>query len=155
MTILVVSDSHGDTDALLQAAEQTKPDWILHAGDHCYDCDIYEELMPQIPVRAVRGNCDRGARELDTDEFVLGGKRFFMVHGHEYGVKGNLNSMLTAALYREADVVIFGHTHRPLLEEFEGMLVLNPGAIGYGNGSYGVITVENGMVDAEIWELND
>ena len=154
MKILAISDSHGNTDALLRAAAVTGPELILHMGDHSWDCDVLRQNMPQIPVRAGRGNCDRQASELDIDEFVVEGKRIFMTHGNLYGVKMGLDQLITTAMYRNADVVLFGHTHIPYSEEFEGMLILNPGSVGRGEKTYAVITIENGVVKYEIKHLD-
>ena len=154
MKILVVSDSHGNTDALLRAAAVTGPDLILHLGDHCYDCDVLADNMPQIPVRCVKGNCDIGALELDIDEFVVENKRIFMTHGDLYGVKSSLDSLITTAMYKNADIVLFGHTHRAYELEYEDMLILNPGSVGRNEKSYAVLTVENGTVDWEIEYLD-
>jgi len=154
MKILVVSDSHGNTKALLRAAAQTGPDMILHLGDHDRDCAELREMFPDITIRAVRGNCDSSSREAETDEFVVEGKRIYMAHGHQYGVKYTLDSLLTTAMYREADVLLFGHTHRKCAESFDGMLVLNPGSIGLGEKTYAVLKIEHGAVNYEFFDLN-
>ena len=153
MKVLVVSDSHGNINALRRAAAITGPDVVLHLGDHDSDCAEIRSILPDAMIRAVRGNCDPTSRELDADEFVLEGKRIFMVHGHNHGVKYSLDSLVTAGMYMEADIVLFGHTHRPYAEYYDDMLVLNPGSIGMGKKTYAVLEIGHGAVSYELCEL--
>lgn len=153
MKVLVVSDSHGNIKALKRAAAVTGPDLILHLGDHDSDCDDLRRDMPDVMIRAVRGNCDPKSKELDADVFVLEGVRFFMVHGHNHGVKYSLDALITAGMYMEADVVLFGHTHRPYAKYYEDMLVLNPGSVGMNRKTYAVLEIGHGEVRYELCEL--
>lgn len=153
MKILVVSDSHGNIKALSRAAALTGPDVILHLGDHDRDCADLRRIVPDAMIRAVRGNCDPTSQELDADNFVLEGKRIFMVHGHNHGVKYSLDRLVTSGLYMEADVVLFGHTHRQYAEYYDGMLVLNPGSIGMGKKTYAVLEIGHGEISYELCEL--
>ena len=151
MKILVTSDSHGDKYALLDAAKQESPDCMLHLGDFDSDCSLVISNCPDTALRAVRGNCDRFSRELDVDEFTLGGKRFVMTHGHLYSVKTGYAKVIEHADRQGADVLLFGHTHTPYYELVGGMLVANPGSIGYPpDKSYAVINIDNGSISCEI-----
>jgi putative phosphoesterase len=154
MKILVMSDSHKNTLAVLQAVSQAGPDLVLHLGDHDTDCKIIRQNMPQIPIRAVRGNCDMRSNELDVDEFVAEGKRILMTHGHLYGVKATNAALLDEAVARQADIVLYGHTHRPFYMEYEGMYIINPGSIGMGQNTYSVITIDHGAVSHEQYSLD-
>ena len=102
-------------------------DVILHAGDVNGD-DILDELETIAPVYAVRGNTDRtdnprlpASRELD-----IMGVRVHVSHGHEVGAK----PITLMAAYGNVDVIVYGHTHRELITETDGVLVVNPGAAG-------------------------
>lgn len=153
MKILVVSDSHGNTQALLDAVFDVSPQLVLHLGDYERDCGKLRRVYPHLPVRAVRGNGDIRSREPEYDEFVLENRRFFMTHGHLYGVKTGLESLLNAGMLRRADVLLFGHTHRAYRGDFEGMLLLNPGSIGMGAKTYAVLSVEHGEISCQIMNL--
>ena len=153
MKILVVSDSHGNRESLMRAVSVTGPDLVLHLGDVAADCDIIRRNMPEIPVRAVRGNCDGFSNEAAEDEFVVEGKRIFMAHGDRYGVKTGLSSFVTAAMYRNADIALFGHTHRKFSTEYEGLLILNPGSVGMGKKTYAVLEIEDGAVKYDIYDI--
>ena len=101
---------------------------ILHAGD-VGDDDILDELAAIAPVYAVRGNTDRidNPRLPEAREFRISGVRVHVSHGHEVGAKP---ITLMAAYGDEADVILYGHTHRELITELEGKLIVNPGAAG-------------------------
>ena len=148
MKILVFSDSHGETRSMLDAVSAENPGLILHLGDHERDCLPVRQCYPSIPCRAVRGNCDRRSGELDDDEFVIAGKRIFMTHGHLYGVKTGLYLLKDAGLLRQADIILFGHTHRPYSEVTGGVYIINPGSVG--RKTYAVLQIEHGTVEYEI-----
>ena len=96
MKILVVSDSHGRYDRLgTLMSMHADADEILFLGDGVRDLDA---LADDLPVRAVRGNCDLfGSGDLPTERLEeLGGKRFFLTHGHRYGVKYSLEAAIAA-----------------------------------------------------------
>jgi hypothetical protein len=102
---------------------------ILHAGD-VGDLDILAQLAALAPVRAVYGNTDgfaiRGAAPAQV-ALELEGWKLLVTHGHELG------SPKPAALrktYPAADIIIYGHTHVPLVAEHDGTLIVNPGAAG-------------------------
>ena len=111
MKILILSDSHGNVGAIMDALAKESPDMMLHLGDHDKDCAKAKVEYPEIQVRSVRGNCDISSFELDIDEFTIGGRRFFMTHGHLYGVKTEISPIISAAALRGADILLFGHTH--------------------------------------------
>lgn len=119
----VVSDTHG----LLrpEAVERLEGvDLIVHAGD-VGNPAILEHLRRIAPVRAVRGNTDRGlwAAGLPRYEiFEFGGRTFYVVH--------DILEMDLDPRAAGVAVVISGHTHRPSIQIADGVLYLNPGSIG-------------------------
>lgn len=129
MKILVVSDTHGKHDNLDAAIERELPDRIFHLGDG-EGCETYLEAVADCPVDIVRGNCDYGS-DLPTETIVTVGRhRILLTHGHCHHVNFGTEILETEAKQKEADVVIFGHTHVPLLQESE-VTVLNPGSISF------------------------
>ncbi len=134
MRIGILSDTHGLLrPEVFQALEGV--DHILHAGD-VGDPDLLLALEALAPVTAVHGNTDGWEirdRIPDSAEVALGGLRFVVVHGHLPG-HGTTPERLAAA-FPDADAVVFGHTHRPFLEEVPGERAgprwfLNPGSAG-------------------------
>ena len=149
MKILVMSDSHGSKNNILDAVEIESPDHILHCGDNNRDCDVIVSMYPGIPLRSVKGNCDRHAAGMDMDEFILGEKRFFMTHGHLFGVKTGRTSIINTAVNRGVDILLFGHTHIPHYSIIDDLIVINPGSIGAGGKSYAVLEIKNGEVKCD------
>jgi len=150
LKILVISDSHGNKSSILKAVEQESPGLVLHLGDHDRDCETIGLEHPDIPVRTVRGNCDRSSTGPDTDEFTLSGKRFFMAHGHLYRVKLGLTYILNAAACRGADLLVFGHTHNPYYSVADNLIAVNPGSVGMGEKTYAVLEIKNGAVSCVV-----
>lgn len=62
---------------------------------------------------------------------MVGNYRVFMTHGHYYYVGSGIEDLKREALARGADVAMFGHTHIPLIEYGDGIVVMNPGSISY------------------------
>jgi putative phosphoesterase len=123
MRIGVISDTHGllrpEAIKALQGAEH-----ILHAGD-VGDPAILDALRAIGPVTAIRGNIDEGGpcSHLSPTELVeLGGRGIYMLHDVK---KLDLNPEAAGI-----EVVVFGHSHKPLVEWRRGVLFLNPGSAG-------------------------
>ena len=87
LKILVLSDSHRCVGAMYDAAMLEKPDVIFHLGDHVSDAQELSYALDPIDFYEVRGNCDFGAQAPETILTELAGVRFFLTHGHLFGVK--------------------------------------------------------------------
>ncbi|MDT8340351.1 MAG: metallophosphoesterase family protein [Longimicrobiales bacterium] len=99
-------------------------DLIVHAGD-VGDASILEALRSVAPVVAVRGNTDGGALGAalpDTEWIQAGGRTLYLIH-----IREHLDLDPSAA---GVDAVVYGHTHRPVVEERHGVLFVNPGSCG-------------------------
>lgn len=146
MRIAVLSDTHG----LLRPRvleEARGAELILHAGD-VGDPAVLAELRAVAPVLAVRGNVDVSgelARLPETVGHEIDGLVVRMTHRRED---------VPERWYREADVIVFGHSHRPELEWRGGRLLLNPGAAGQRRFKLPLtmarLTVHEGRVVPEI-----
>ena len=167
MEILIFSDSHGRTEEMSLALEYqpTKPAAVIHLGDGVRDAGMLD--LKGIPLYTVRGNCDTFLFESSVpcpEECLtsIGGRLIFMTHGAKYCVKSGLGGLLAEAARKNADVVLFGHTHRPYEEvipsgtELGGtvlehpLYVFNPGSIGRRtdrlNYSFGVMTLNGDQI---------
>jgi putative phosphoesterase len=100
---------------------------ILHAGDVGGD-EILDELRLIAPVRAVFGNTDPPGDPALSEriDLALGGLRIHVSHGHEVGSP----TLAKLAAKYDADVVIYGHTHRQQVAQLGEQLFVNPGAAG-------------------------
>jgi putative phosphoesterase len=125
MTLVgLISDTHG----LLRrevAAALAGVDRILHAGDVGRP-EVLEALQAIAPVTAVRGNVDTGpwAEKLPTDAvtWIDDGFNIYVIH-----ILGQMKLSPKAA---RMDVVVSGHSHKPLIETRDDVLYVNPGSAG-------------------------
>ncbi|MEA4896333.1 MAG: metallophosphoesterase [Oscillospiraceae bacterium] len=144
MKLLVFSDSHGNPSKMLDMIRQSGPDMIIHLGDGERDTAKIEAQFPQIPLKAVRGNCDIGSVLPDAELFSVGKAKIFITHGHIYGVKRTLSALVDEAVSRGADIVMFGHTHIADYSMRGGIYVLNPGSCGLSSApSCAEVTIDN------------
>src|SRR5215471_1800108 len=126
MVVGLIADTHGLVRPELFGA-LAGVELILHAGD-VGGQSVLDELRVIAPVRAVSGNVDPpGQPGLDAFlDLNSGGLSIHVSHGHELG---SPTPEKLLARYK-ADVIVFGHTHKPLVERSGVRLVVNPGAAG-------------------------
>ena len=149
MKYLVVSDTHNYINNVVELIEKLKPDYCIHLGDMASDCKELESIFPRQKFIFVKGNNDiwlRDNRFPDERVFCLEGKNFFVCHGHKYHVKGGTELLVKCAREKNADIVLYGHTHRKSIVWHGDMLVMNPGA----RTSYGIIEIKDQTAKAEI-----
>jgi uncharacterized protein len=150
----LISDTHGllrpDVHTALAGVEI-----ILHAGDVGGE-DILDELQLIAPVHAVYGNTDPPSepRLVAAVEMTIGDVRVHVSHGHEVGAPTPPKLL---ARY-DADVIVYGHTHKQLLINAEGRWVVTPGAAGPRRfdlvPSVGRMTIRGHDVEIEIVGLS-
>ena len=130
MQLGIISDTHGDLVAIRQAVIMAPPvDCWLHAGDHGQD-GAFLEKRTATPVHAVCGNTDPVDGRKNPDEYInIAGKRIWLTHGHNYRVHAGVGELLYWANQFSADIVVFGHTHQPLIERRADQLIINPGSV--------------------------
>ena len=144
MLIAVFSDSHGEIDAMCAAVEENRPDLVLHLGDHVRDAEALRALYPRLDIRVVRGNCDAWDMS-DAPEslcFRADGVTIYMTHGHRQSVKMTLDALANTVHFSGARLGLFGHTHYSEYKKMGDVTLFNPGSIGRGRRSYGLITVK-------------
>ena len=130
MKVLICSDSHTRLDYFQKVMELEKPELVIFAGDHSTDALDISLVYEKIPFKIVRGNTDFSDRKTEDElKFEINGKKVLLTHGHLQWVKSSLNELEIRAKEEEVDICIFGHTHRELEIEKDGILYLNPGAL--------------------------
>jgi putative phosphoesterase len=148
----LISDTHSLIRAEALAALHGV-ELILHAGD-VGDLSVLTQLQGIAPLHAVVGNVDGPELRLPQRvDLTLGGLKIHVSHGHELGTPTPDN-----LLHRySADVIVFGHTHKPLIETRGTTLIVNPGAAGPRRfdvyPSVGLLRIEHGRASAEILKL--
>ncbi|MGO3732771.1 MAG: metallophosphoesterase [Vagococcus sp.] len=134
MKYLVVSDNHGDRDALVDIDSQWygKVDAMFHCGDS--ELETTDELWQHFVV--VKGNCDYVPGYDRMKVVSIGSDIIFTTHGHLFDVNQGLTTLGLASQEKQATIAIYGHTHK-LAVEYDGQtLFLNPGSISQPRGMY-------------------
>ena len=155
MIITVFSDLHGDSDKDMEAAFETS-DYVIFLGDGLSKIRSFEYVYPDKFI-FVRGNCDLWDDTPTKRILDLGGVRILVTHGHEQHVKTGLVWLLKEAKEEDINVVLYGHTHKAEIEEFDGVLFVNPGSASAsygGSATAAKITVQGGKYFAEIIKFN-
>lgn len=154
--ILVVSDTHGYTGNLEKVmSEHRDANLMIHLGDVCNDED-YILARAHYPVKFVRGNNDWSFNLADKAIMELDGHKIFAAHGHMHNVYYGLERLVMAGLEQGCDIIMYGHTHVPVISEGEDYSVINPGSLTYPRQSghkpsYIIMTMkDNGEVEYEL-----
>ena len=153
MLIGLISDTHGLMRPEVYAAFEGV-ELILHGGD-VGGQRILSELGSIAPVHAVYGNTDSpGEPGLRAEVSLgLGGLIVHLSHGHELG-RPTVERLLQRY---DADVIVYGHTHKPLIERAGSRLVVNPGAAGPKRfdvrPSVALMTIEAGRANVRLAPL--
>jgi len=142
LKIFVISDTHVNslssipTSVLIKLKEA---DLIIHAGDFT-ETLVLEELRTLAEVKAVSGNTDSSElkQRLPSKElFTVNGKRIGLIHGSggPWGMAERIRP-----LFKDVDVIIYGHSHEPHNRIIRGVLLFNPGSARH---YYGILTIED------------
>jgi hypothetical protein len=148
MRLGVIADTHG----LLRPEVFDvfgNVDHILHAGD-LGPLDLLTELETLAPVTAVYGNIDGfdvRARLPQVARIELDGFRIVVTHGDQFG---SPTPEGVQQAFPDAEILIYGHTHRPLLTLVDVVVtVMNPGGAGHRRfnlpPSVGILELEPGI----------
>ncbi len=180
IVIGVVADTHVPDrvqnlhPALCQIFINAGVSQILHAGDICNQA-VIDELAMIAPVNAVQGNRDlllNGNTLPKTQIIEVYGKKIGLMHGFGdmglyilekfnllfRGYQFSYFRKLAIKTFPDADVIVFGHTHRSENVQYGSQLIFNPGSAGMGGWGYppscGMIRIgPDGAVHADVIEL--
>lgn len=131
MRILIVSDTHRRHDNLIEVLDKVQPiDMLIHLGDAEGE-EEYIELLAGCPVEIIAGNNDFFSDLPREKSLKIGKYRVLLTHGHYYGVNMGIADIETEAAARNYDIVMFGHTHRPMIDYGKDVIALNPGSISF------------------------
>ena len=155
MKIGIISDTHGllrpEVFDAFAGVEH-----VLHAGD-VGSADILTELVALAPVTAVWGNTDGWdvrERVPEMARVTLGGVQVAVVHGHRLSAA---RPGPAAEAFADAGLVVFGHSHQPVIEQVGGVLAVNPGSAGprrfRGPVTVAIAEISDGRVTAHLVPL--
>ena len=137
VTVGILSDSHGHLDPRIKDTVN-QCDYIVHAGD-IFNAHILEQLLPKKELIAVAGNNDFPAfwHEAEADvvkalpkngKLNLPGGLLVVEHGHRLGNQPDHDDFRLD--HADARLIVYGHTHRRVVDQKEDPWVVNPGASG-------------------------
>ncbi|MBI4304611.1 MAG: metallophosphoesterase family protein [Chloroflexi bacterium] len=166
MRIGLVSDTH------IPEAEKALPpelmqafkgvDLILHAGD-IYEISVLDDLQRIAPVLAASGDDDywdtlNDARVKDKQALTIEGKTIWVIHQRPYYLIRSQQNGLPPSKNGRPDIVVFGHEHRVVVEQVNGILFVNPGSPTFleyerGLGTAGILYLDSGKPEVHILHL--
>lgn len=130
MKVLIVSDTHRKNENFFRVLNEQKPDLVIHCGD-AEGSEAELEAAADCPVRIVLGNNDFFSRLPRELTLAVGPYKVWVVHGHNYYVSMGNERLKREASDRGFDVVVYGHTHRPVVDEEGDVIAVNPGSLSY------------------------
>lgn len=155
MRFLVFSDSHKYTNGMDKAIEKHKDiTHIIHCGDMADDCEYLEMIYGKThSLCFVCGNNDFFSSYPLSRYFKYEGKTAYITHGHKERVKSSMDTLFVAGKKNNADICIYGHTHVQRYENRDGIILLNPGSIGYIREEYAIINIKKDNIDVELCRI--
>lgn len=131
MRVLIVSDTHRQNNNYLKVIEKVKPiDLVVHCGDaEGSEYLIGESAGCQMEI--VLGNNDFFSDLPREREFQIGKYRVWLTHGHNYYVAMGNETIKREAVARGVDIVMYGHTHKPVVDRDDEVIAINPGSLTY------------------------
>ncbi len=131
MRILIISDTHRQINNYLKVLKKVSPiDMVIHCGD----VEGSEHLISEragCAVEMVTGNNDFFSNLPREKEFLIGKYRVWLTHGHNYYVSMGNETIKQEAIARGMDIVIYGHTHKPVIDIDDHIIAINPGSLTY------------------------
>lgn len=123
MKILIVSDTHGRESNFQKVLDKIGTvDQVIHLGD-VEGSEDYIRTMTDAPVAIVAGNNDYFSDLPHELTIQLGNYRALLTHGHYYFVSMGHDRIREEARIKGVDIVMYGHTHRPCLEQKDGITI--------------------------------
>lgn len=130
MKVLIVSDTHRKNDNYFKALELVKPELVIHCGD-AEGSEYVLENASDCPVQIILGNNDFFSYLPKELELKLGAYKVWVTHGHNYYVSMGNEILKQEAAARGMDIVMYGHTHKPVVDNKGGVIAVNPGSLSY------------------------
>lgn len=131
MKVLIVSDTHRQNDNYIKVIKKVAPvDMVVHCGD-IEGSEYTIAGNAGCPVQMVTGNNDFFSDLPREKEFMIGKYKVWLAHGHNYCVSMNNETLKQEARMRDVDIVMYGHTHKPVVDYSEDIIAVNPGSLTY------------------------
>ncbi|MDR0299251.1 MAG: metallophosphoesterase [Streptococcaceae bacterium] len=133
--IIVMSDSHTERTVI----EDIKTEYLDKASAiiHCGDSELPVNDLIWSGITVVGGNCDYDPEYKDYQSLEVENQHLLVTHGHLQGLSGwGEGRLFDFAAEQHADILCFGHIHRPVCEIRNGCLCINPGSVAQPRGDW-------------------
>ena len=130
MKVLIVSDTHRKNENYFKALALVKPDLVIHCGD-AEGSEYVLTAATECPVQIILGTNDFFSYLPKELELKIGSYKVWVTHGHNYYVSMGNEVLKREAAARGMDIVIYGHTHKPVVDRKSGVIAVNPGSLSY------------------------
>ncbi|EOS52164.1 metallophosphoesterase [Lachnospiraceae bacterium MD335] len=131
MKILIISDTHRKNENYLKLVETLGTlDMVIHLGDVEGSEYTIQEAV-NCPVEMVAGNNDFFSDLPSEKIFRIGKYNVMITHGHRYYIGIGSEMLKREAVAEGADIVMYGHTHRPVIDISKDIIAINPGSLSY------------------------
>ena len=163
----VFADTHGNRMELRDAVTRNGPiDRIIHVGDGVLDGEVVAKEFG-IEFSAIAGNDDLGLGFPERQVLKINGWSLLLLHGHQTEInpyqpkeiwERHIQDFYRIAAQAHAQVLLFGHTHKPLLIRKEGIIICNPGDQHRGSSeapTFALLKVGVGYMDCRIMKKED
>lgn len=161
MKVLVLSDSHSTIfdSQIEEIKKHGSYDILIHCGDKYKDAQKFADKLNINTIYQVPGNCDYDVydKELVITK-VIENKKVLITHGHIHNVKENLQKLIRYAKEKNANVVLYGHTHQSQNEIIDNILFFNPGSTIFpkdGRASFGILEISEDKITGSIKPLEN
>jgi hypothetical protein len=129
--ILIVSDTHRKNENYLKVVESIgELDMVIHLGD-VEGSELLIQEAVDCPVEMVAGNNDFFSDLPMEKIFQIGKYRVMITHGHRYYIGMGNEVLKREAIAEGVDIVMYGHTHKPVVDISKNIIAINPGSISY------------------------
>ncbi len=126
MKILIVSDTHKKNENYFKVLEMHHPDMVIHCGD-AEGSEYALSSAAECPVYIVLGNNDFFRICPERSHWISDPIKVWVTHGHNYYVSMGNETIKKEAIDRGADIVLYGHTHRPVIDIDDDIIAGEPG----------------------------
>ncbi len=135
----MISDTHKNISKARRVIKnlESKVGLIIHLGDHVSDALDLSYEFDHIDFEYVAGNCDWSSGIPQEKIINIMGRQFLITHGHYYGVKLGLSTLIKTAKSKGVNGVLFGHTHVPISKMHDDIYLMNPGSLSMPRGGSG------------------
>ncbi len=131
MKILIVSDTHRKNENYIKVLQKVGTvDMVIHLGD-IEGSEYTIQEAAGCPVEMVAGNNDFFSNLPSEKTLQIGRYCVMITHGHHYYINMGNEMLKKEAIVQGADIVMYGHTHKPVIDVSDEITAINPGSLSY------------------------